>query len=156
MKLIAGLCLILAGCTKAKQPLLQLEMYGDNQSALYIVRDDGVIAFGGGIDALSGITTWEGTLSDQQLNRLNRLIKAGQLESTASVIGQRFVISIDNDDSAQLTYVVPLTDTHATELYYYLEASTLSRIQSHLDALPKPSMDVLSERKIKGSQNESN
>jgi len=46
--------------------------------------------------------------------------------------------------------ILPLTNSNATELYYFLEEATLSRIQSHLDALPKPSMEVISERAIKG------
>ena len=62
----------------------------------------------------------------------------------------RYVIGIQNGDAFQQV-VLPLTDSSATELYYFLEESTLQRVQSHLDSLPKPSMDVITERKIKGS-----
>jgi len=49
MKLLLGFIVLLFGCTKTNRPLLQLEMYSDTQSALYVVGQNGTIEFGGGI-----------------------------------------------------------------------------------------------------------
>lgn len=152
MKLLLGFIVLLFGCTKTNRPLLQLEMYSDTQSALYVVGQNGTIEFGGGIDALAGKTTWEGVLTSVQLAKLQELLSSEQMLSVKRKLANRYVIEVQQDDSLH-KYVVQLTDSFATELYYFLEESTLHRIQSHLDSLPKPSMDVITERKIKGSKN---
>lgn len=142
--------LILVGCNKSSRPLLQLEMYDDTQSALYVVQQNGTIEFGGGLNALSGNTTWTGTLTSAQLSKLHMLLLSEKLSSGKQKLTNRYVIGIQNGDVFQHV-ILPLTDSSATELYYFLEESTLQRVQSHLDSLPKPNMDVITERKIKGS-----
>ena len=142
--------LILAGCNKSSRPLLQLEMYADTQSALYVVQQNGTIEYGGGINALAGNTTWTGTLTSAQLSKLHTMLLSEKLLGEKRKLMNRYVIGIQNGEVFQHV-VLPLTDSSATELYYFLEESTLQRVQSHLDSLPKPSMDVITERKIKGS-----
>ena len=152
MKFILGFIVLLVGCTKTNRPLLQLEMYNDTQTALYVVQKNGTIQFGGGMDALAGKTTWNGSLTSLQLSNLQALLSTKEMQSANKKLVKRYVIEVQQGDSVQ-KFVVPITDSSATELYYFLEESTLQRIQSHLDSLPKPSMDVITERKIKGSKN---
>ncbi len=149
-----SLCVLvfLLGCSKTEKPMLKLEMYGNHQSVLYVVEQTGAIEFGGGIDAIAGNTTWDGMLTQEQLSELKTLLSEEKFNSVKNRLKQRYEISVQLDDS-YVQYMVPLTDSAAVELYYFLEESTLSRIQKHLDALPKPSMDVISDRKIKGSKN---
>ena len=142
--------MILVGCSKSNRPLLQLEMYNDTQSTLYVVGQNGTIEYGGGLNALAGNTTWTGTLTSAQLSKLHTLLQSEKLQSEKRKLTNRYVIGIQDGDMFRHV-VLPLTDSSATELYYFLEESTLQRIQSHLDSLPKPSMDVITERKIKGS-----
>lgn len=150
MKSLFGLLILLVGCTKTIRPLIQLEMYSDTQTALYVVQQSGTVEFGGGMDALAGKTTWTGTLTSGQLSKLQSLLHSETMISENQNLTNRYVIEIQNGEEFQHV-VLPLTDSSATELYYFLEESTLQRIQSHLDSLPKPSMDVITERKIKGS-----
>jgi hypothetical protein len=126
-------------------------MYGNHQSALYVVEQDGRIEYGGGIDAIAGETTWNGMLTPEQLTKLQNLLRLDDFKSVKNKLKQRYQIYVQLDDTYQ-EFTVPLSDPSAVELYYFLEESTLSRIQMHLDALPKPSMDVISDRKIKGSK----
>lgn len=142
---------MLCGCNKTDRPFLQLERFGDHQTALYIVEDDGTVKFGGGFDALSGKTTWEGQLTVAQLSKLQELLRTDILQSNEFDDSNRFEIVIHESDVI-LNYVVPLTDPFASEVYFILEESTMQRIQSHLDSLPKPTMDVISDRKTKGSK----
>ena len=127
-------------------------MYNDTQTALYVVQKNGTIQFGGGMDALAGKTTWNGSLTSLQLSNLQALLSTEEMQSANKKLEKRYVIEVQQGDSVH-KFVVPITDSSATELYYFLEESTLQRIQSHLDSLPKPSMDVITERKIKGSKN---
>jgi hypothetical protein len=150
MRLMMGIVLLLTGCTKATPPLLQLEMYGDNQASLYIVEQSGSIAFGGGRDALSGVTTWKGWLTEPQLNKLQRLLHTELLHTSITNKTNRYEITVFNEEGRE-KHILPLTNAPATELYHFLEESTLSRFQSHLDALPKPSMDIISQRAIRGA-----
>jgi hypothetical protein len=151
MKLMLGLLLLLVGCNKTTPPLLQLEMYGNNQAALYIVQQNGGVAFGGGMNALSGVITWRGQLTELQFMKLQVLLDA-ELENEPSTNRiNRYVITVFTEESREKR-ILPLTNTNATELYYFLEEATLSRIQAHLDALPKPSMEVISDRVIKGTK----
>lgn len=150
MKFLLGFILLLGGCNKSSRPLLQLEMYNDTQSALYVVLQNGTIEYGGGLNALAGNTTWTGTLTSSQFSKMQSLLYSEKLPSEKRKLTNRYVIGIQNGDVFQHV-VLPLTDSSATELYYFLEESTLQRVQSHLDSLPKPSMDVITERKIKGS-----
>ena len=152
MKLLLGFIVLLVGCTKTNRPLLQLEMYSDTQTALYVVGQNGTIEFGGGIDALVGRTTWEGVLTSVQLAKLQELLSSEQMQSVKKKLANRYVIEMQQGGSFQM-FVMPLTDSVATELYYFLEESTLQRIQRYLDSLPKPSMDVITERQMKGSKN---
>ncbi len=151
MKLFLGVIVFLVGCTKTEKPMLKLEMYGNHQSVLYVVEQTGAIEFGGGIDAIAGKTTWDGMLTQEQLSELQTLLREEKFNSVKNRLKQRYEIAIELDDS-YVEYMVPLTDSTAVELYYFLEESTLSRIQKHLDALPKPSMDVISDRKLEGSR----
>jgi hypothetical protein len=144
--------LFLVGCSKTVKPMLQLEMYGNHQSVLYVVEQNGEIEYGGGIDAIAGDTTWKGTLSQEQLSELQNILRSEDFKSVKNKLKHRYEISIKLDDTLQ-EYTVPLSNSSAVELFYFLEESTISRIQMHLDALPKPSMDVISDRKIKGSKN---
>ncbi len=141
----------LVGCTKTNRPFVQLEMYGKTQSALYVVEQDGTVQFGGGIDAIAGRTTWTGRLNSAQYSRLKVLLQTEQLQSSPTTEEGCFKIELQLNDSTQ-EYVLPLTDVAATELYYFLEESTMERIQTHLNALPKPSMDVISDRQVKGAK----
>jgi len=125
-------------------------MHGDTQTALYIVEQNGTIAFGGGMDAITGRTTWKGTLTSAQLSNLQTLLRNEQPKATSKRLSNRYIIVSTQGDAIQRV-VVPLSDSSATELYYFLEESTLDRIQSHLNSLPKPSMNVISDRKMKGT-----
>jgi hypothetical protein len=140
--------LILSGCTKSQQPLLQLTMFGDNQSALYVVQQNGDIAFGGGMHAIQGKTSWKGALTPQQLEKLQVLLEATPLQATDKKLTYSFQIKSQVGDVASKA-TVALSNVHATELYFFLEESTLSRVQSQLNALPKPSMDVIADREMK-------
>ena len=151
MRWIVIAILLFAGCSKTTNPILKLEMYGNHQSALYVVEQDGRIEYGGGIDAIAGETTWNGMLTPEQLTKLQNLLRLDDFKSVKNKLKQRYQIYVQLDDTYQ-EFTVPLSDPSAVELYYFLEESTLSRIQMHLDALPKPSMDVISDRKIKGSK----
>ena len=123
-------------------------MHGDTQTALYIVEQNGTIAFGGGMDATAGRTSWRGTLTDEQLLTLQTLLRNEHPIATSKNLLNRYIIVSTQGDEIQRV-VVPLSDSSATELYYFLEESTLDRIQSHLDSLPKPSMNVISDRKMR-------
>ena len=150
--LVVAMFILLVGCNKTSRPLLQLEMYGDDQTALYIVAPNGTIEFGGGIDALAGKTTWQGELTNAQLSKLNELLRTEQLHSVSETLTKRYEITVLQMDEIH-RYVLPLSDSSAAELYFFLEEATLERIQVYLDALPKPSMDVITDRKVKGSNN---
>ncbi len=154
MRFLIFTILILGGCNKTTRPILQLERFGENQTALYVVEGDGTIEFGGGIDALSGKTTWEGQLTDAQLSKLQELIATENLQTEIVIDSKRFEIVICNTEDVH-RYVVPISNPSASELYFFLEESTMQRIQAQLDALPKPTMDVISDRKVKGSNVES-
>ena len=145
------LLVVLAGCSKTVPPLLTLQMFDETQSALYIVNQDGTIKFGGGLWALSGKTNWTGELTTQQISTLRTLLKEERLQNLDNRLIHCFVIKMQVGESTK-EFVMPLTNTSAIELYYFLEESTLSRISSHLSALPKPSMDIISNRAIKGSK----
>ena len=151
MRFVLGALLLLVGCSKTTRPLLQLDMYAENQSALYIVDQDGTIHFGGGLDALSGKTTWTGELNSQQLLTLRNLLQDDVLQDTENRLTHCFVIQVQEGKLLE-KYVTPLTDASAIELYYFLEESTLSRVRSYLDSLPKPSMDVITDRQIQGAK----
>jgi len=139
------------GCVKANQPLVRLEMYGSTQSALYIVKHDATVQFGGGVDALTGKTTWTGTLTPTQFANLQKLLENEPFYGSEELRGERFEVYIQRGDSYQ-QHTLPFTDATANELYYFLEESTLERIQVHLDSLPKPSMEVITERQMKGAK----
>ena len=123
-------------------------MHGDTQTALYIVEQNGAISFGGGMDAVAGRTTWKGNLTSEQLSSLQSLLRNEQPQEASKSLSNRYIIVSTQGDEVQ-RLVVPISDSPATELYYFLEESTLDRIQSHLDSLPKPSMNVISDRKLK-------
>ena len=113
MKLLLGFILILVGCTKTKQPLLQLEMYSDTQTALYVVQQNGKIEFGGGTNALAGKTTWKGSLTSRQLSKLQNLLRDKQIQSVKEKLTNRYVIEVKQGDEFQ-KFVIPLTDSSAT------------------------------------------
>lgn len=150
MRVVLLAILLLVGCTKSQKPLLELTMYGDNQSALYVVQQNGDIAFGGGLHALHGTTTWKGELTPQQLEKLRALLEENTFSTSNKNATYRFQIASQLEDT-YTKVTAALTNQHATELYYFLEESTLSRVQAQLNALPKPSMDVIVDREIKGA-----
>jgi hypothetical protein len=83
---------LLVGCTSSNRPLLHLEMHGDTQTALYIVEQNGTIAFGGGMDAIAGRTSWRGILSDEQLSTLQRLLRTEHPVATSKNFVNRYII----------------------------------------------------------------
>lgn len=55
---------------------LRLKVTGDeNLAALYEVSADGVLAFGGGIDAQRDRVTWEGAMTGPEIDRLRALVE---------------------------------------------------------------------------------
>ena len=45
------------------------------------------------------------------------------------------------------SFLLPLTDQSATSMFDFLQSIALARLESTLNALPKPSMDTIIDRK---------
>ncbi len=152
MRFVVFFTLFLVGCTPTQKPLLKLEMYGDNLSAFFVVEEDGVIVYGGGANALRGQSTWHGELDQSQLKKLRSLLYSETLQPAKTKSESCFVLSTTVDGKYSKV-TVDITDESVRELFYYLEEATIThRISSILENLPKPNMDVISERQFKGSK----
>ena len=144
-----SICLIAMGsCTQQQNTLLQLEMYGEHEAALYVVTNDGQISFGGGTDALVGVTSFHRQLSDEQFDTLNSVIVKTKFEPEKIVGENRFAIRIEDEPRVETS----LANEDASELFAYLESTIANRFDNLLDELPKPTTNIITDRTIEGER----
>ena len=156
MKVLSCFLLCIIGCQPAMTSngeYLRMEMSGPQQAVLLIVETNGVIHFGGGQDAMEGKTTWTGQMtSGQQVALYDLVAQSDWLATTkgSSVLKTPAHFSvrirkgmIDNQ------FDLPMSDPMGTSVYDLLQTITLARLDPYLNALPKPNMDMIIDRKTK-------
>lgn len=155
MKLFAFLFLVgVLGCSQhaVQGTHLKMRMFAPQQAVLLVVDEDGRISYGGGHDALEDTTTWQGQIPSHQLFQIDEIItssdwlkadmrRRNQVEGFEISIKQGI---IDN------TFFLPLSDQTAVSMYDLLQSIAIARLEPTLDALPKPSMDTIIDRKVSG------
>ena len=152
MKVVFIVAMLLVGCTKAQKHLVTLEMYDGTSTTIFTVEADGVVVYGGGAEALAGKTTWQGELRVSQIKKLRSLIQSSTFDEPKTSHKKRFVIATELDGRYTKT-TVDINNYSAQELFYFLQEATISdRISSILEHLPKPTMDVISDREVKGAR----
>jgi chitodextrinase len=142
---------LLCGCQQSFQGnYLQLEMIAPQQAVLYIVKNDTTVAYGGGITAVKGKTSWEGEMNTTQRLQYETLLEETRWTTQVPVSDTSFgsghykirVRSKDVDNK----FTLSLRDTKATTLYNFLQEVASSRLDKHLRSLPKPNVDVIIDR----------
>jgi hypothetical protein len=127
-----------------------MEMSAPQQAVLFIVDNENTVAYGGGITAIEGKTSWKGEMNEQQKEKYKSLLNAtGWLARTPasdeSTGTGHYNINIRTSDT-NVKFRVPLTDRKATEFYDFFMSVADSRLEEHLRKLPKPNVDVISDR----------
>jgi tripartite-type tricarboxylate transporter receptor subunit TctC len=129
---------------------LKMKMFASQQAVLLVVDGDGRISYGGGFDAIQEKTSWQGKItSDQQLQFDELITSSGWLEpdSTRSQQSQGYDIRIQQG-TIDNSFLLPLSDKSATTMFELLQTIALVRLEPTLNALPKPSMDTIIDRKV--------
>lgn len=151
--LLAGLLLAtLAACTSTSgvgDPStatggISLEVESRNTDsqhmALYLVSPDGTLDWGGGRNAMNGTTTWQGTLSTEQIAALRTLLEEdgwfdGKPKGSGtprSRIGRVMLRSERGNRRYELRGECPAFDRLAA----LLESAARGRHEAHLNTLP--------------------
>jgi len=109
--------------------------------------------YGGGLNAVEGKTSWQGEMdASQQQEYVSLLRVAGWLRAApvsdknigtgqynvqvrTKSIDEKFKLALDNKD--------------ATSLYDFLMRVAEARFEQHIRGLPKPTVDVIIDRKSK-------
>jgi len=143
------------GCSQ--QPVrgthLQMTRSVPQQRVLLVVDGDGNISYGGGLDALEGKTSWQGEMTSQQRDQFDAAIASSDwltVEGNSvphNVQGFRIRIQRGTIDNS---FTLPLTDRSATVMYELLQSIAIARLEPTLNALPKPSMNTIIDRKVSG------
>lgn len=149
-------CLLLVACgaggpasSRTAGLDVRLEMIDGDRLATYSVDRDGVLVFGGGRDAMEERTTWAGTLDTGQCADLVALIERSTWQagsSTAPRRHARFIVKV-HDDSGIRRFETGLDQPDSMALYALLTAAASVRFDGESQALPKPSMDAVLERR---------
>ena len=141
--------LLTAGCAAARGPVsngVSLEMEfrrGDDSIALFRVRPDDTIAYGGGRDAIQGRTTWSGPLTAEEAAELRTLLDDRGWFSPVPAL---------TDAAADVAYRVSLAGPGGTARFSLdgeseavvpvrglLETAAARRLDPVLVRLPRPS-----------------
>jgi hypothetical protein len=152
MKWVGMLMLIgVLGCSQqsVSGTHLKMRMFASQQAVLLVVDGRGRISYGGGYDALQDKTTWQGKITiDQQLQFDEIIASSNWLESSVSRSNQNqgYEIRIKKG-MIDNSFLLPLADKSATSMFDFLQSIALARLESTLNALPKPSMDTIIDRK---------
>lgn len=131
---------------------LKMRMFAPQQAVLLIVDGNGAIAFGGGHDALQDTTSWQGHMTSPQLMQFNELIASCdwlQADVQRANHIQGFEIRI-KQGTVDNKFLLPLSDQAAVSMYDLLQSIAIARLEPTLNALPKPSMDTIIDRKVSG------
>tara|TARA_B100000959_G_C14410187_1_gene390057 strand:- start:15 stop:494 length:480 start_codon:yes stop_codon:yes gene_type:complete len=153
MKWIGWLMLIgVIGCSQqaVRGTNLKMRMFASQQAVLMVVDGKGRISYGGGYDALQDKTTWHGKITNDQQLQFDEIITSSDwLKSDVSRSNhtQGYEIRIKKG-AVDNTFLLPLTDQSATSMFDFLQSIALARLESTLNALPKPSMDTIIDRKV--------
>lgn len=135
---------------------LKIKMLTPQKAVLLLVDGDGRISYGGGFDAIQEKTSWQGKItSDQQLQFDELIASSGWLEpdSTRSQQSQGYDIRIQQG-TIDNSFLLPLSDKSATTMFELLQTIALARLEPTLNALPKPSMDTIIDRKVNSTVEE--
>ena len=152
MKWVGMLILIgVLGCSQqaVSGTHLKMRMFASQQAVLLVVDGRGRVSYGGGYDALQDKTTWHGKITNDQQLQFDEIIASSDwLESTVrrSNQTQGYEIRI-KQGTIDYSFLLPLTDQSATSMFGFLQSIALARLESTLNALPKPSMDTIIDRK---------
>ena len=152
MKWIVLLILIGAlGCSQqaVHGTHLKMRMFASQQAVLLVVDGRGRISYGGGYDALQDKTTWQGKITNDQKLHFDEIITSTdwlEAEVSRSNQTQGYEIRIKKG-TIDNSFLLPLTDQSATSMFDFLQSIALARLESTLNALPKPSMDTIIDRK---------
>ncbi len=129
---------------------LKMRMFASQQAVLLVVDGKSRISYGGGYDALQDTTTWRGNMTNDQQAQFDEIIASSDwLDSDASRTNQTqgYEIRIKTG-TVDNTFLLPLSDQSATSMFDFLQSIALARLQPTLNALPKPSMDTIIDRKV--------
>lgn len=135
---------------------LKMRMFASQQAVLLVVDGRGRISYGGGYDALQDKTTWQGNITHDQQLQFDEIIAStdwlnAEVSRSNQVEGYEVRIKkglIDN------SFLLPLTDQSATSMFDFLQSIALARLEPALNALPKPSMDTIIDRKVNSTAEE--
>ncbi len=155
MKFVCSFCILfLLGCQQQFTGThLRFEMIAPQQTELFIVDNDKSIAYGGGLNAVEGKTTWQGELNLKQKSKYKSILtKTDWLktppENDKNVGTGHYNVRL-RDNEFDYKFTLSLTDTKATKLYKFLQRVSRERLKRHLDALPRSNVDTIIDRKLK-------
>jgi hypothetical protein len=152
MRWICLLILIgVLGCSQqeVRGTHLKMRMFASQQAVLLVVDGKSRISYGGGYDALQDKTTWQGKITNNQQLHFDEFIATSDwleadVERPNQTQGYEIRIQQGKIDNS---FLLPLTDQSATSMFDFLQSIALARLESTLNALPKPSMDTIIDRK---------
>lgn len=131
---------------------LSMRMVAPQQAVLLIVNGVDRISYGGGHDALQDSTTWHGQITSHQRIQFDAIIASSdwlEVDTQYSNQTQGYEIRI-RQGTIDNTFFLPFSDQTAIAMYDLLQSIALTRLEPTLDALPKPSMDTIIDRKVSG------
>jgi hypothetical protein len=125
-------------------------MNAPQQAVLFVIKNDTTVLYGGGIPAVQGKTTWQGTFNKEQQIQYETLLKETHWAMKQPVRSANFEMGYYKirfrSQEVDQTFNLPLRDISATTIYNFLQDVALVRLEKHIQALPKPNADVIIDR----------
>ncbi len=127
--------------------LKMLVLTEDNAAAMYRVKPDGTIHFGGGLDARQGKATWSGPMTAQEIQHLRDLIARHEWydagpASTDRPTGRSYRIQL-RWPQGRRTFRVVGRSLDVTPIEQLLAHAAGRRHEAFLETLPKPSSEQI-------------
>jgi hypothetical protein len=153
MKLTAAvLALMLAGCAargpdRTRGIALEVDVRDAGAfAALYRLKRDGTLGWGGGDSAIKGETTWEGALSDEEIHGLAAILEEdgwlgaapGHAQPPAESASKRRTTVRVDAPAGKHRFERHGHDPAAERLVQHLDGLARRRYDGFLRALPKP------------------
>jgi len=127
-------------------------MIAPQQAILYRVINNTTVSYGGGITAAQGKTSWEGEMSPAQRSQFESLLKetrwVTQPPASVTSFGSGYYKIRVRSNDVDEKFTLSLRDTNAEKLSKFLENVASVRLEKHIQALPKPNVDVIIDRKV--------